>query len=177
MKEFKGRVALVTGSAGFIGFHVSKRLLDHGWRIIGIDCLSDYYNIDLKKDREKILMQNKHYYPIHKNRKPGFLKTFEIEKPDIVIHLAAQAGVRYSIENPRVYLESNVLGTFELLEAARSNPPKHMLIASTSSIYGASKQMPIKKNLKQTNNYLFTPLLRNPQRTYHIVIRIFLICL
>lgn len=118
-----------------------KMLLDEGWRVVGIDCMSDYYDLALKNQRESMLIENSMYRSIHeKVEKPGFLKEiFCEEKPTIVFHLAAQAGVRYSIEDPRTYLESNIIGTFELLEAARKFPPKHMLLASTSSVYGGNK--------------------------------------
>lgn len=141
------KVALVTGAAGFIGYHISKRLLDEGWRVIGLDCMSDYYDVALKERRESILLQSSKYRSIHaKVEEPSLLlQLFEEEKPNIVIHLAAQAGVRYSIENPRAYLESNIVGTFELLEAARVYPPDHMLLASTSSVYGANEEMPYKE--------------------------------
>lgn len=141
---FNQKIALVTGSAGFIGFHISKMLLNEGWRVIGVDCLSDYYSVSLKKCRENILVKNPLYRSVHSQiEKPGLLENlFREERPNIVIHLAAQAGVRYSIENPRSYLKSNILGTFELLEAARACPPEHMLLASTSSVYGANTRMP-----------------------------------
>ena len=138
------KTALVTGSAGFIGYHISKRLLDEGWRVIGLDCMSDYYDVSLKVQRESMLLQSAFYRSVHeKVETPNVLmEIFQKERPDFVIHLAAQAGVRYSIENPRAYLESNINGTFELLEAARAFPPKHMLLASTSSAYGANEDMP-----------------------------------
>ena len=141
------KVALVTGAAGFIGFHISRRLLHEGWRVIGIDCLSDYYDVSLKEDREAILLKKSKYLSVHeKVEKPNLLKKiFKAEKPQIIIHLAAQAGVRYSIENPRAYLESNILGTFELLEAAKEYTPRHLLIASTSSAYGANSEMPYRE--------------------------------
>ena len=140
-------VVIVTGAAGFIGFHIAKRLLDVGCRVVGFDCLSDYYDISLKESREKILMQDPNYRSIHsKLEDQGVLrKIFQDEKPDFVFHMAAQAGVRQSLDSPRTYLESNVVGTFELLEAARAYPPKHMLLASTSSIYGANNIMPYKE--------------------------------
>lgn len=136
--------ALVTGAAGFIGSFVCAKLLEEGWRVIGLDCMSDYYDVTLKQRREASLKAYESYRSVHdKVETPGLLMgLFEEEKPDVVIHLAAQAGVRYSIENPRSYLESNIVGTFELLEAARAHPPKHMLLASTSSAYGANEQMP-----------------------------------
>ena len=137
----------MTGAAGFIGYHISKKLLDEGWRVIGLDCISDYYDVSLKLRREDMLLQSPDYRSIHeKVEAPGvLLRLFEEEKPNAVIHLAAQAGVRYSIENPRAYLESNIVGTFELLEAARAFSPDHMLLASTSSAYGANKNMPYKE--------------------------------
>ncbi|KCV81034.1 NAD-dependent epimerase/dehydratase [Actibacterium atlanticum] len=136
--------ALVTGSAGFIGYFVCKRLLDDGFRVIGLDSMSDYYDVALKERRQQMLLQSQGFRAVNdKVETPGLLMDlFAEEKPDFVIHLAAQAGVRYSIENPRSYLEANVIGTFELLEAARAHPPKHMLLASTSSAYGANTHMP-----------------------------------
>lgn len=141
------KVALVTGSAGFIGFHVAKKLLENGWTVIGVDCLSDYYDVALKRRRESILLQNQNYSSNHEYiEKPQFLlELFKATKPDVVIHLAAQAGVRHSVSDPRSYLESNIIGTFELLEAAKVFPPKHMLMASTSSAYGANIEVPYKE--------------------------------
>ncbi|MDC0343738.1 NAD-dependent epimerase/dehydratase family protein [bacterium] len=137
-------LALVTGSAGFIGYHVSDRLLSLGWTVIGLDCLSDYYDVALKERRHQLLAQHPGFTPvIAKLEDPGrLLDIMAQHKPDIVIHLAAQAGVRYSIDAPRTYVESNLQGTFELLEAARAHPPKHLLMASTSSVYGANTDMP-----------------------------------
>ena len=153
----KSKVALVTGSAGFIGFHVSKRLLTEGWKVIGIDCMSDYYDVALKERRESILLQSQEYHSYHKKiEENGMLsKIFEAHKPDIVIHLAAQAGVRHSIKNPRIYLDSNIIGTFELLEAARVSKPEHILLASTSSAYGANEKMPYKETDKADNQMSF----------------------
>lgn len=141
------KTALVTGSAGFIGFHVCKRLLDEGWRIVGIDCFSDYYDVSVKHDREAMLKKYPDFRSVHEKieTKNLLMDLFSEERPSVVIHLAAQAGVRYSIENPRSYLESNILGLFELLEAARAYSPEHMLFASTSSVYGANMQMPYRE--------------------------------
>ncbi len=138
------RTALVTGSAGFIGFHTAKRLLADGWRVIGLDAMTDYYDVALKERRHAILLQNAGFQAvIGRLEAPDLLmQIFEEHRPDVVIHLAAQAGVRHSIDAPRSYVDSNLIGTFDLLEAGRAFPPDHMLLASTSSVYGANTAMP-----------------------------------
>ena len=175
MKLSEKRVALVTGAAGFIGYHICKRLLDEGWRVIGLDCMSDYYDVSLKSHREDILLQNKDYCSIHeKVETPGvLLRLFEEEKPNVVIHLAAQAGVRFSIENPRAYLESNIVGTFELLEAARVFPPDHMLVASTSSAYGANENMPYKENDRADHQMSFAATKKSTESMAHSYAHLF----
>jgi UDP-glucuronate 4-epimerase len=119
--------------------------------------MSNYYDVSLKERRESMLLQSASYKSVHeKVETPNILMDlFEEERPDVVIHLAAQAGVRYSIENPRAYLESNINGTFELLEAARAYPPEHMLLASTSSAYGANEDMPYKETTKADSQMSF----------------------
>jgi UDP-glucuronate 4-epimerase len=151
------RTALVTGSAGFIGSFVCDRLLRDGFRVIGLDAMTDYYEVSLKQRRQGRLLQSEHFQAIEDYvETPGLLmELFAREKPDIVVHLAAQAGVRYSIENPRSYLESNILGTFELLEAGRAYPPKHMLFASTSSAFGANTEMPYRETDKADHQMSF----------------------
>ncbi|OCX62078.1 UDP-glucuronate 5-epimerase [Thioclava sp. SK-1] len=134
---------LVTGSAGFIGYHISKLLLAEGMHVIGLDAMTDYYEVSLKQRRHAMLASPNFTPVIGRVEDPGLvMDLFATHKPDFVIHLAAQAGVRYSIENPRSYLESNITGTFEVLEAARAHPPKHLLLASTSSAFGANTTMP-----------------------------------
>lgn len=151
------RKALVTGSAGFIGSFVARRLLDDGFEVIGLDAMTDYYDVSLKERRQAMLLQSERFRTINDYvETPGLLMDlFAREKPDIVIHLAAQAGVRYSIDNPRAYLESNIVGTFELLEAARAFPPQHMLLASTSSAYGANTEMPYRETDKADHQMSF----------------------
>lgn len=149
--------ALITGAAGFIGFFAAQRLLKDGYRVFGLDCMSDYYDVSLKEARLAILEENPDFRQVFgKVEDPGLLMSlFEDERPDVVIHLAAQAGVRYSIENPRAYMESNLIGTFELLEAARAFPPRHMLLASTSSAYGANTDMPYQETQKADHQVSF----------------------
>ncbi|MEP5732040.1 MAG: NAD-dependent epimerase/dehydratase family protein [Sulfitobacter sp.] len=138
------KTALVTGSCGFVGFFTSLALLDAGWRVVGIDSLSDYYDVSLKQKRQDMLLARDNFQVVNdKIEIPGaLLAMFEDHRPDIVIHLAAQAGVRHSIHQPRDYVEANLMGTFELLEAARAFPPAHMLLASSSSVYGANTKLP-----------------------------------
>lgn len=144
------QTVLVTGAAGFIGFHLSMRLLDEGFDVIGVDSHNDYYDPALKEAREAQLRDHANYTAcLASVEEQGLLsRLFERHRPAFVVHLAAQAGVRYSIDNPRAYTEANLLGTFELLEAARAYPPEHMLIASTSSVYGANSEMPYRETDK-----------------------------
>lgn len=149
--------ALVTGASGFIGFFTAQRLLNDGYRVVGLDCMSDYYDVTLKQARLAQLQSHNNFHHVFgKVEDPGLLRSiFQKECPEVVIHLAAQAGVRYSIENPRAYMESNLIGTFELLEAARSFPPRHMLLASTSSAYGANTAMPYTETQKADHQVSF----------------------
>lgn len=151
------RTALVTGSSGFIGYHLCLRLLAEGWRVVGIDNLSDYYDVRLKQRRQAMLSQHPGFSVRNDAiETPGVMRElFVTHRPDVVVHLAAQAGVRYSIENPRSYLESNIAGTFEILEAARAHPPAHMLLASTSSVFGANTEMPYAEVAKADHQMSF----------------------
>lgn len=149
------RTALITGSAGFIGSHLAERLLAQGWSVVGLDSLNAYYDPALKEARHARLSGA--FTPvIGKLEDPGrLMDLFAAHKPDIVVHLAAQAGVRYSIDAPRAYVEANLIGTFELLEAARAHPPAHMLLASTSSAYGANTDMPYIEGQKADHQMSF----------------------
>ena len=138
---------IVTGSSGFIGFHVSKKLLGSGNKVHGIDSMNNYYDVNLKKARLAILKKYKNFSfskaKIENSKDLG--KAFKKFKPTIVIHLAAQAGVRYSIEKPRVYLDSNITGTYNIIEIAKRLNVKHLIMASSSSVYGANKKIPFKE--------------------------------
>lgn len=134
---------LVTGTAGFIGSHLAKRLLDEKHEVIGIDNLNDYYDVQLKRDRLKVLLNNSlKNYEVNLADKEKVAVVFRQEKPDIVINLAAQAGVRYSLENPHVYIDSNINGFVNILEGCRHNGVKHLIYASSSSVYGANTLKP-----------------------------------
>lgn len=135
---------LVTGSAGFIGFHVAKRLLDDGHEVVGIDGMTPYYDVTLKQRRHSML-RGRNKCQLHEIMLEDFealSRIFETGPFDAVIHLAAQAGVRYSLENPRAYISANVVGTFNVIELCRSHRPGHFLLASTSSVYGANTETP-----------------------------------
>ncbi len=138
---------LVTGSAGFIGFHLSQHLLSKGYSVLGIDALTEYYDINLKLNRLKLLEKNSNF--THKNirieESRDVSEIFKSFLPNFVVHLAAQAGVRYSIDHPDEYIKTNILGTFTILEVCRKLNIQHLLMASTSSIYGANKDLPFKE--------------------------------
>ena len=135
---------LVTGAAGFIGFHLSKKLLEQGVCVVGYDNINDYYDVNLKYTRLEILGKYENFTFVKGDLadKGAVDKLFEENKFDIVVNLAAQAGVRYSIENPQAYIDSNIVGFFNILEACRHNPVEHLLYASSSSVYGNQKKTP-----------------------------------
>jgi UDP-glucuronate 4-epimerase len=154
---------LVTGTAGFIGFHLANALLQKGEEVVGLDNINDYYDVNLKYSRlneagvssgdvnwGKFAGSHKHqgYRFIRQNLedKDSIMKLFEEERFDYVIHLAAQAGVRYSINNPDIYIQSNIVGFFTILEACRHYPVKHLLYASSSSVYGNNKKVPFSED-------------------------------
>ncbi len=136
--------ALVTGSAGFIGFHVAKRLLEMGETVIGLDNVNDYYDINLKLDRLKLLQDYPNFQFIKEDltNKAALDSIFTRHEFRYVINLAAQAGVRYSLVNPYAYLDSNITGFLNILEACRHHKPEHLIYASSSSVYGANRRMP-----------------------------------
>jgi len=138
------RKTLVTGAAGFIGFHLSRRLLEMGDRVLGIDNLNDYYDVTLKKERLNILKEagKFHFRLIDLANRDAMDKLFLNNSFDIVVNLAAQAGVRYSIENPRAYIDSNLVGFANILEGCRNAGVSHLVFASSSSVYGANTEMP-----------------------------------
>ena len=143
----------ITGSSGFIGFHMSKKLLEKGHTVHGFDSMNKYYDIKLKKARLKILKEYKKFF-FTKNKlenKKILSQSILKFKPTVIIHLAAQAGVRYSIENPRAYMDSNIIGTYNVIELAKKINIKHLLISSSSSVYGANKKLPFRENDKTEN--------------------------
>ncbi len=144
------RKVFITGSAGFIGFHLARHLLDEGFAVAGYDGMTDYYDVRIKQRRHQMLSQNEYF-----TAQEGMLEDFETlqtlmlgEQPNIIVHLAAQAGVRYSLENPRAYLDANLVGTFNVMECARELGVDHLLMASTSSVYGANEDMPFAETQK-----------------------------
>lgn len=135
---------LVTGSAGFIGFHLARRLLAAGHAVVGLDGMTAYYDVRLKERRVALLNQNPDFaqHVVMLEDMDGMAQVVRDARPDAIFHLAAQAGVRYSLENPRAYVDANLVGTFNVLELARELAVKHLLMASTSSVYGANTTMP-----------------------------------
>lgn len=145
MKEFdSNNIYMITGAAGFIGYHLSKRLLDAGAKVIGFDVMNDYYDVALKEYRLSFLKEYEGFTFVKGDiaDKDALVKVFEDYKPDVVMNLAAQAGVRYSIENPDAYVQANLVGFANLLECCRNYPVKHLVYASSSSVYGGNEKVP-----------------------------------
>jgi UDP-glucuronate 4-epimerase len=135
---------LVTGSAGFIGFHLSRRLLQDGHQVAGVDAMVPYYDVRLKERRHAMLGRSNGFraHIVDISDMTAIRGVIEEERPEVIVHLAAQAGVRYALEHPDAYVSSNVVGSFNLLEICRHRPVQHFLMASTSSVYGANREMP-----------------------------------
>ncbi len=153
--DLKNKTILVTGSAGFIGYYLSKRLLEEieGIKVIGFDSVNDYYDVRLKESRLNDLKKYSNFEFIKGNLADKELvsKVFSVYKPSVVVNLAAQAGVRYSIDHPDVYIESNIIGFYNILEACRNNPVEHLVYASSSSVYGGNKKVPFSTDDKVDN--------------------------
>ncbi len=147
----------ITGSSGFIGFHVAKGYLNKGFKVCGFDSMNNYYDVGLKKSRLKILKEYKNFSFVKGNLENQKILNNSINrfKPSIIIHLAAQAGVRYSIQNPKVYLNSNIIGTYHIIEVAKKLKIKHLIIGSSSSVYGSNKKFPFQEIDKTDNQVSF----------------------
>jgi UDP-glucuronate 4-epimerase len=139
---------LVTGAAGFIGMHCTERLLARGDTVVGVDNLNDYYEVSLKENRLKRISGHPQFthHPVSVEDREAMASLFATEKPDRVIHLAAQAGVRYSLENPHAYADANLVGFMNILEGCRHNGVEHLVYASSSSVYGGNEQMPFSEH-------------------------------
>jgi len=142
--KFQFNRVLVTGSAGFIGYHLSKRLLKDGCHVTGIDNLNPYYDVSLKEARLKKLtpFENFSFFKIDISDREAMEKIFKSTQFEVVVNLAAQAGVRYSLKNPRAYVDANIVGFVNILECCRHNNVRHLVFASSSSVYGANTKMP-----------------------------------
>ncbi len=147
VSDLKNESVLITGAAGFIGYFLAKRLLEEGYRVIGLDNMNDYYDPRLKEERLRHLEPYDRFTFIKGDiaDKQAITDIFEKYRPDIVVNLAAQAGVRYSLVNPDAYIQSNIIGFYNILEACRHYPVKHLVYASSSSVYGANKKVPFEE--------------------------------
>ncbi|WJS82359.1 NAD-dependent epimerase [Tetragenococcus halophilus] len=136
---------LITGTAGFIGSHLAKRLISQGYEVVGVDNINDYYSVQLKKDRLKSIGDNNFtFYKLNLEDYEGLSQVFSDEQPSVVVNLAAQAGVRYSLENPHAYIDSNIVGFMNILECCRHYKVDNLIYASSSSVYGANTTKPFK---------------------------------
>ncbi len=147
----------ITGSAGFIGFHLAELLLQEGFTVAGYDGMTDYYDVALKEARHDILRQHGRFTATRAllEDDAALQRAIDAAEPDVIVHLAAQAGVRYSLENPRAYIDANVTGTFNVMEGARRHAVRHLLMASTSSVYGANTDMPYAETHKADTQMSF----------------------
>lgn len=141
-------IYLITGAAGFIGYYLCKSLLEKGCRVVGFDNLNGYYDVNLKHERLNQLKPFEHFIFIKGDvsDKNALIRVFQTYQPDIVVNLAAQAGVRYSLENPDAYIQSNIIGFYNIIEACRQYPVDHLIFASSSSVYGANKKVPFSES-------------------------------
>lgn len=153
----ENRTVLVTGAAGFIGFWLSRALLDTGFKVVGLDSMSDYYDVALKEARLSQLATNLSFnnYTGRVEDMDAVDSIYREHKPDIVVHLAGQAGVRHSLKAPRDYVDANLVGSFNIMEAARAYGCQHLLMASTSSVYGANTEMPYAETHKADTQMSF----------------------
>ena len=144
------RRAFITGTAGFIGFHLAELLLQEGWEVAGFDGMTDYYDVALKRRRHEMLSQHARFTATEAMLEDmdALSRAVEAARPDVIVHLAGQAGVRYSLEKPRSYIDANIVGTFNVMECARAAEVAHLLMASTSSVYGANTEMPYAETQK-----------------------------
>lgn len=151
------KTIFVTGSAGFIGFHLCKLLLAEGFRVAGYDAMTDYYDVTLKQRRLAMLYQNPNFTNTEAllEDQSALETAMRAADPQVIIHLAGQAGVRYSLENPRAYLDANLVGAFNVLDLARQRGVDHLLMASTSSVYGANTEMPFLETHKTETQLTF----------------------
>ena len=165
-------IVLVTGVAGFIGSYVAHYLLERGDKVVGIDNLNDYYEVKLKKDRlerlgvksklsSSTVYENFTFYHIDIANESSLEKIFIDYNFDVVCHLAAQAGVRYSLENPSTYIQSNIVGFANILELAKKSKIKHLVYASSSSVYGLNKKVPFSEKDNVDSPQVFMQLLKN----------------
>ena len=147
----------ITGTAGFIGFHLARTLLDEGAAVYGYDGMTDYYDVSLKARRHAMLHQRPSFTATEAllENDTALQAAVDACAPDVIVHLAAQAGVRYSLENPRAYVDANIVGSFNVLEAARRHEVRHLLMASTSSVYGANAEMPYRETQKADTQMSF----------------------
>ena len=138
------RRIFVTGTAGFIGYHLARPLFEEGFTVAGYDGMADYYDVALKQRRHAMLLQSPGFSATEAQLEDAAALDAAIDAfaPDVIVHLAAQAGVRYSLENPRAYIDANIVGTFNVMEQAKAHGVSHLLMASTSSVYGANTEMP-----------------------------------
>ena len=172
------RKILVTGAAGFIGFHLAKRLIADGKMVTGLDNLNDYYDVSLKQSRLSCLDGHENFRFVQGDLSDRRMmeELFADGQFDCVVNLAAQAGVRYSLKNPHAYIDSNVVGFLNVLEGCRHTGVKHLVYASSSSVYGANTRMPFLFTITSTIRYPFTRRPKRPTSLWRIPMRACTVC-